>query len=426
MAQAPGRLHPVGVSETTGTGGRGYGAVLRVPGVRWMFVAHAISMAGTVAAEVALSILVYQRSHSPLLSALVLVVSFLPWGLGGTVLSSIADRFPARRLLVMCDLTSTACVGAMLVPHLPVLALLGLLLLTGLVAPLFQGSRAASLAHVLPAELFAVGRSLLRTISQAMVLTGFAAGSIAVAAVGPRWLIAADAVSFLASAAIIRFATVATPASPRAADAGSVLRGSAEGLRYIFTHATLRRMLLLSWAVPGFSSAADGLAVAYSAQVGSRATSAGALFTGYAAGMLAGEFLVARLAPDTRRRLLIPLVVLSQAPAIGFVAAPGLPIAAGLLVLVGAGSAYNQGLDPLVLAATEPAYRGRLFTVQGSGLMTIQGLGIGLAGAIGTLVPARYVLSGGGIVGLVVVVALALRVTGHVGVGSQAQPAPSG
>jgi sugar phosphate permease len=119
-------------------------------------------MTGNIAAEVALSILIYQRSGSPLLSALVLVASFLPYGLGGTVLSSVADRFAARRVLVGCDLTSAACIAAMLIPGVPVLGLLGLLLVTGLVAPLFQGARASSLAHLLPADLFGVGRSLLR------------------------------------------------------------------------------------------------------------------------------------------------------------------------------------------------------------------------------------------------------------------------
>ena len=58
-------------------------------------------MVGTIAAQVALSILVFERTGSPLLSALVLVCSFLPYALGGIVLSSIADRFPARRVLVV-------------------------------------------------------------------------------------------------------------------------------------------------------------------------------------------------------------------------------------------------------------------------------------------------------------------------------------
>jgi predicted MFS family arabinose efflux permease len=375
----------------------GYSAAWRVPGLRPVYVAHAVSMAGTVAAEVALSILIFQRSHSPLLSALVLVVSFLPYGLGGTVLSSLADRFPARRTLVTCDVTSAIAIGAMLIPRLPVLSLLGLLLIVGFVAPLFQGARASSLAHLLPTDLFPIGRSLLRTISQTMVLAGFALGSIVVAAVGPKWLIGADAVSFVASATFIRFGTPA------------VLQSSLTGLRYVFGRPQLRNLLLMSWAAPAFASAADGLAVAYTAQVGSKTTSAGALFTGYAAGTVIAEVLVARLAPNTRRRLMVPFALLSQLPALGFVAAPPIPIAAGLLVLSGAGFAFNQGLDPLILAATEQEYRGRLFTIQSSGLMTVQGIGIGLAGLLGTVVPARYVISGAGLIGVIVVLTLAQR-----------------
>jgi Transmembrane secretion effector len=375
-----------------------------------MYVAHAVSMAGTVAAEVALSILVFQRSGSPLLSALVLVVSFLPWGLGGAVLSSVADRFAARRLLVACDLTSAACIAAMLIPRLPVFGLLALLLATGFVAPLFQGARAASLAHLLPAELFPVGRSLLRSISQTMVFTGFAVGSIVVAAVGPIWLLGVDAGSFVASAILIRFGTPFTPANSRADGTSSLLRDSMVGLRYLVGHPSLRRMILLSWAVPAFASTADGLAVAYSAQVGSKSTSAGALFTGYAAGTVLAEILLARRSPATRRRLLVPLALLSQVPALGFAFAPSLPIATGLLVVVGAGSSFNQGLDPLILGAIEAAYRGRVFTIQGSGLMTVQGIGIGIAGAIGTAVAARYVIAGAGLIGVVVVAALLRRV----------------
>jgi predicted MFS family arabinose efflux permease len=389
----------------------GYGAVLRLRGLRAVYLAHAVSMAGTVAAEVALSILIYERSGSPLLSALVLVASFLPYGLGGTVLSSVADRFAARRVLVCCDLTSATCIAAMLIPGVPVLGLLGLLLVTGLVAPLFQGARAASLAQLLPADLFPVGRSLLRSISQTTVLLGFAVGSVTVAAVGPRWLLGADAVSFLASALLIRFGTAYTPAAAGGAGSvGAVVRESLAGVQYIGAHSPLRRMLLLSWAVPGFGSFAEGLAVAYTAQVGSKATSAGALFTGYAAGTMFAEVVISRFSPARKRRLLVPLAVMSQLPLLVFVAAPPIPVAAALLVVSGAGFAFNQGLDPLILAATEPTYRGRLFTVQSSGLMTVQGIGIGLAGLIGTLAPARYVICGAGLAGVITVLVLARRV----------------
>jgi len=182
---------------------RSYRAVLSIAGMRNVFAAHTVSMLGTVAAQVALSILVFERTGSPLLSALVLACSFLPYALGGILLSSVADRFPARRVLVVCDLLSGLCIGLMLIPGMPVGGLLGLLLLTGIIAPIFAGARAASLAQLLPADLFPIGRSLLRAISQVTVLTGFALGSVAVAAIGPTWLLALDVVTFVASAVLI-------------------------------------------------------------------------------------------------------------------------------------------------------------------------------------------------------------------------------
>lgn len=379
--------------------------------MRAVFVAHAVSMVGTLAAEVALSILIYQRTGSALWSALVLVCSFLPYAVGGTILSSLADRFRPRRVLVCCDLLSAACIAAMLIPGLPTLALLGLLLITGFVAPLFQGARAASLSHLLDEHLFPIGRSLLRTISQTAVVSGFAVGSILVAAIGPLWLLAVDACSFVASAVLIGLWTPATPAGAPDGERSlrSVVKGSAEGLRHIWTNRPLRRLVLLTWAVPGFSSVGDGLAVAYTAKAGSAETAAGWLFTGYAAGTVMGELAVARLSPDTRRRLITPLVIGSQLPLIAFFLGPSVPMAAALLALSGAGFACNQGIDPLILSATAPTYRGRLFTVQTSGLMTVQGLGVALSGALGTQLHPGVVIGLTGLVGTVVVSSLAYR-----------------
>jgi MFS family permease len=380
--------------------------VLSVPGLRSVFVAHAVSMAGTVAAQVALSILVFERTGSPLLSALVLVCSFLPYALGGIALSSLSDRFPARRVLVCCDLVSAVCIAAMLIPGLPIGALLGLLLLTGIVAPIFAGARAASLAQLLDTELFPIGRSLLRAIAQVTVLAGFALGAVAVAAIGPTWLLALDVVTFVASAALIGLGTPFTPAIGRV---GSTWEDSLTGLRYLRGNLPLRRLILLSWVVPAFSSMPDGLAVAYTAQTGAAATAAGALFTGYSVGGVLGELAAARLTPVTRRKLVIPLILLSQTPAIFFIAEPSIPVAAVLLALSGSGYAFNQGIDPLILNATEPEYRGRLFTVQTSGLMAIQGVSIALAGAIGTFLRPSLTISFAAVIGTAVTLLLARR-----------------
>lgn len=390
---------------------RGYRSVLRTRALRAVFIAHAVSMTGSIAAEVALSILVYQRTGSALLSALVLVCSFLPYAVGGTVLSAVADRYPARRVLVACDMASAVSIAAMLTPGIPVLGLLGLLLLTGTIAPIFQGARAGGLAQLLDADTFPIGRSLLRAISQSAVLAGFAAGSLVVAAIGPSWLLAADAASFVASAALIGLGTPFTAANTTSERGGArvLLGASVSGLRYVVGNPTLRRLIGLSWAAPAFGSVADGLAVAYTAQTGRAASAAGALFTGYAAGTVLGEVVVARLRPDTRRRLVLPLILASQLPLVAFLARPNLPIAAALLTIAGSGFAFNQGLDPLILTATADTYRGRVFTVQGSGLMTVQGLGIALAGLAGSMLAPNLVIGAAGALGTLITQGLAHR-----------------
>ncbi|MEV5169467.1 hypothetical protein AB0K66_33245 [Streptomyces werraensis] len=161
--------------------------------------------------------------------------------------------------------------------------------------------------------------------------------------------------------------------------------------------------------MPGFSAVGDGPAVAYTAQAGAPATAAGALFTGYAAGTVLGETAVARLSPARRRRLVVPLPVCSQAPPAAFLLGPPVPAAVALLALSGAGFACNQGIDPLILAATEPAYRGRLFTVQTSGMTTAQGVATALSGAAGTVAAPGLVIGVSGVVGTGVVVGLFLR-----------------
>src|SRR5258708_28341055 len=126
-----------------------YRAVFAVREFRAVFAAHLMSMLGTVVCEIALSVLVYRLTGSPLLSALTFALGLLPYALGGTLLSSVADRFPARRVLVVCDLLCAAAAAAMVLPGTPVALLLVLRCVTAAVAPVFSGTRAATLGDIL-------------------------------------------------------------------------------------------------------------------------------------------------------------------------------------------------------------------------------------------------------------------------------------
>src|SRR5881227_4037150 len=102
-----------------GTSAGGYGAVFRVREFRFVFAAHVFSLLGSAVSHVALPVLVFADTASPLLSAMTFALGFLPQALGGALLAPVADRYPARPVLVGCDLVCAVCVAAMVVPGMP-------------------------------------------------------------------------------------------------------------------------------------------------------------------------------------------------------------------------------------------------------------------------------------------------------------------
>ena len=142
-----------------------YGALFGVGEFRSLFAAHVVSMLGTVAAEVALTVLVYERTGSTVLSAATFTVAFLPYLVGGALLSGLAERLPVRRTLVLCDLADACLFAVMALPGLPVAVLLALSFTAGLASPVFAGARAALLPEVLGTGAnYVLGRATVRMV----------------------------------------------------------------------------------------------------------------------------------------------------------------------------------------------------------------------------------------------------------------------
>lgn len=191
----------------------GYRAVFAVPEFRYVFAAHLLSSLGVVVCEIALSVLVFRISGSPLLSALTFALGLLPYVIGGTLLSAVADRYPARRVLVVCDVLCASAAAGMVLPGTQVAVLLVLRCVLAAIAPVFAGTRAATLGEILgQGEAFVLGRSVIRLVNQSAQLAGFAAGGLLLAAVSPRAVLALTAGTFLGSALLLRLGTVARPA----------------------------------------------------------------------------------------------------------------------------------------------------------------------------------------------------------------------
>jgi hypothetical protein len=373
---------------------------------RAIFAADIVSMLGNVVAAVALTVLVYQRTHSPALAASVMALAFLPYLVGGTLLGAAADRLPVRRVLVGCDLISAALVGAMVVPGIPVPGLLALLFVAGLVSPVYAGVRSALLPDVLaPGPCYVLGRALLRMVAQSAQIAGYGIGGLLLAAVSPRGALAVDAVSFAASAGVLRFGTAAR--GPRGGRTGSMARDSLAGLRAVLVHRRVRRILLFSWLVPACAIAPEALAVPYVTHIGLPARAAGFLLMGIPAGTVAADIIVARLLPTRRqRRVVVVAALVAFAPLAAFAALPDLAAALGLLVVSGLGSAWSAGIDGLLVEAAPEQLRSRALAVGSAGLMFTQGVGFAFWGLAGQFVPLVLVIPGAAVLGTAAVIAL--------------------
>ncbi|MFJ2745537.1 MFS transporter [Streptomyces sp. NPDC087440] len=369
---------------------------------RPVFLAHLLSLLGVVVSEISLTVLVYELTSSPFLSALTFGLGLLPYLVGGTLLSGIADRYPARRVLVVCDLVCAACVAVMVLPSTPVAALLALRCLVAAVAPVFAGTRMATLADILGGgDLYVLGRSLLRIVSQSSILAGFGAGGLLLAVLSPRGAITITVGTFLCSALLLRFGTRRRPARIDTQEGGSsLLRDSLDGARLVFGDRLLRAQVLLFWMPAFFVVAPEALSAAYADRIGAGPAALGLIMCGLPIGHIAAELYVgSALSPGARARLVFPAVSLGLLPLVAYLTVPGLVWTVVLQILVGMSGAYILGLDQWFVDALPEELRGRAMTLQSAGLMTVQGVGMTLAGLAAEFVPVQVVVAGAGVVG---------------------------
>ncbi|MET3983445.1 MFS transporter [Streptomyces sp. PvR034] len=375
----------------------GYGAAFRVREFRSVFAAHLLSVLGLVVAEISLTVLVFRATGSPLLSALTFALGFLPYALGGTLLAGIADRRPARRVLVVCDLVCALCAAAMVLPGTPVALLFVLRCAMAFVAPLFQGTRAASLADILgDGDAFVLGRSLLRMVAQSAQLVGFGVGGILLIAVPPRGAIAITAATFVCSALLLRFGTRARPAR-----AGGVGRTSPiAAVRAVFGDRRLRAVTLMFWLPPLFVVVPEALMAPYVEHLGAGTAALGLLMCAMPVGTIAGELWAgSALGAGARSRIVAPLATVGLLPLLGYAVRPGVWPLAALLLAAGLAHAYTLGLDQWYVDAVPDELRGRAMTLLSTGLMTLQGVGMALAGLAAEFWPVHAVVVGAGVLG---------------------------
>ncbi|MER6025018.1 MFS transporter [Streptomyces sp. NPDC001851] len=351
-----------------------YRSLFRTPEFGPLFLGSAAQTAAQTVGGLALATLVYRATGSPLLSAVSMFGPSLAQVLGATFLLSGADRLPPRTALTAIALVFAAGTAAQALPGLPVGAVFGVVLVLGLVASLGGGVRWGLLNEVLGKDSYLPGRSLFNMMSGLMQITGFATGGALLAALSPRVCLLLSAALYLTAALVLRLGLTDRP--PRTA--GRPSPSATWRTNALLWSSRPRRLTYLGlWLPNGMVVGCESLYVPYAPHA------AGTLFACGAFGMFAGDVTVGRLLPRAvRRRLATPLLLLLATPYLVFWARPPLPVAAVCVTIASVGFGASLVQQQRLMDLTPGGLAGQALGLHSSGMLTMQGVGASLAGAV--------------------------------------------
>lgn len=372
-----------------------YREVLAEPRFRILFATRTLAIAADTVRIVALSVLIFAATGSALLGALTFGIGFLPQVVGVAMLGAVADRVRPRRLIVSGYALECATALVLATVPMPVTPSLLLVAAVACLTPVFAGASSRVTAEVLTGDAYVLGRSLTGMAASGAQLVGLAGAGAAVAAVGPRHALLVSAAGHLVAAIAVRFGLpdLARPDAPPTGGGRSAVRHSWMGNRRLLGDRAIRRLLLAQWLPPAFVTAAESLLVPYAAGRGFAASAPGLLLACVPVGMIAGNLVVGRLVhPASRERSVTALVVVLGGPLVAFVAEPPALVTGLLLAVTGTGFAYGLGLQRRFLDALPEPARGQAFGLLSAGLMTAQGVGPAVFGALTEVLPVGTVI----------------------------------
>ncbi|MEV4311641.1 MFS transporter [Actinocrispum sp. NPDC049592] len=384
--------------------------VFAVGEFRALWFAELLSMFGDQLARVALSILVYQKTNSAALTGLTYALTYAPSLLGGIFLSPIADRFPRREVMVAVDVIRAVVIGVAAIPGVPYQALWGLVAIVSLANPPFKASQLALMPDVLAGDRYVVGMAIRSMTIQTAQMLGFVGGGVLILSVDPHVGLLIDALTFVVSAAFVRFGLRYRPAAARPTQRVPFLASVSAGGRLLFADHGLRTLLLYTWFL-SLLTVYEGLAVPYAAEFHGSSAAVGLLLAADPLGSVIGTFAFTRwVSPDVRPRLVGILAILASVVLLVCFLHPGLIVS--ILVFMAGGvlgaTALMQATASLSLAVPDSA-RAQAMGLSNSGLSTITGISPAIGGVIADQLGSTATTVGVfGIVGLALAVPLGL------------------
>jgi MFS family permease len=389
--------------------------VFAVREFRALWFSEILSIAGDRLALVALTLLVFDRTRSPLLAAAVYATGYVPWVIGGLFLAEVADRRPRRSVMITCDAARAVLVAAMVIPRAPIGVLVALLFVTTMITPPFESARAAVTADILTGERYVLGAGVMGTTFLGAQVAGAAGGGVAVALIGVRSSLAVDSATFVLSGLLIAFGIRARPAAARPDGARpdgaqpSVWVRLRQGLRLVFGDPALRTLLMFGWLM-AFYTVPEAVAAPYAAKLGGGPIATGLVLASTVFATTIATPLFTRFVRARQRLALMgPLAVLTCATLVLTALRPGLAVSLVIFSVSATFGVYQIAANTAFVVRVPDERRAQAFGIANVGVVVGQGAAYVTAGAAAQVITPAAVIAICGAIGAVIAFVLMFR-----------------
>jgi MFS family permease len=372
---------------------------------RRLWTATAVSVFGTWAAGIALSVRVFGETHQPAWVSAVFAAEFLPPVVIGLRFGGLLNRWHPRRALVASDLVNALAFTALALIHQP-LAVVALAFVAGAASGVFRPIALGVVPSVVPDNAIDEANGSLAAIDTAMSSAGQATAGAAVAVVGASAVLAANAASFAISALLITACSTITRPVEEPEPAVSARRQLRRNLRAIRRSPALRQVAL-SWVpmlmVVGVVNSIEVPLLLGPFHAGP--AMAGLAVASATAGQVLGSLVAGNLGPRLSTLYPLFLAVLGAGLLVS-----GLSPAISLVVLAFIVSGIANGLALVhnrsaLQRSTEPGQRPAILALLMSAGAVMTTVGAAAGGAIAALASIRAAFVAAGLVGLAASVA---------------------
>lgn len=369
---------------------------------RLLFTSTLVSGLGTWIAVIALSVDVWDRTHSGVWISALLIADFLPAVAIGLLLGPLVDRLSRKNLLVGADLLRIA-VFVLLAFAVQPWQIVALAFLAGVASGFSRPAAYAGLPNLVTPQMLPRANSLLRTADQLTITFGTLLGGIIVAAAGPDLAYALNAASFAVSAALLVQIPVRLLQQGRVESQGH-WHDVAEGMEVVRRSRALLTVLV-SWNLAMLTIALVNVSEIVLVKVSFDAGDFGfgLMWAASGVGAVIGAFFASSWLE--RRSMTAVYAAAIAVMGIGYVAAgvsPTVWVAIWCVLLQGIGNATAIVCNSLLVQQGAPDHvRGRVFTLIMGSNFAVLGIGMVIAGPLVDAIGPRWVWAIAGGIALV-------------------------